>query len=156
MTLPKKQITKNTAVFGAKTLDTQLGEYVGYQYRGESRKSDKTNLLYCTDGTIIARIKSDPLIKDIDILIIDEAHERSTNIDLILYLVKKAIKLRKEQGLNELKLVIMSATIDESIFKKYFSDEFKYDYMEMSGKPNYPIESIFLENSVCPIPTIAV
>lgn len=148
MTLPKKQITKNTAVFGAKTLDTQLGEYVGYQYRGESRKSDKTNLLYCTDGTIIARIKSDPLIKDVDILIIDEAHERSTNIDLILYLVKNAIKLRKEQGLNELKLVIMSATIDESIFKKYFSDEFKYDYMEMSGKPNYPIESIFLENSI--------
>ena len=148
MTLPKKQITKNTAVFGAKTLDTQLGEYVGYQYRGESRKSDKTRLLYCTDGTIIARIKSDPLIKDVDILIIDEAHERSTNIDLILYLVKKAIKLRKEQGLNELKLVIMSATIDESIFKKYFSDEFKYDYMEMSGKPNYPIESIFLENSI--------
>lgn len=148
MTLPKKQITKNTALFGAKTLDTQIGEYVGFQYRGENNKSDKTKLLYCTDGTIIARIKQNPLISDIDILIIDEAHERATNIDLLLYLVKNAIKLRKEKKMNELKLVIMSATIDETIFNRYFSNDFNYDYMEMAGKPNYPIKSVFLNESI--------
>ena len=148
MTLPKKQITKNGALFSAKTLDTQIGEYVGYQYRGEKKKSDKTSLLYCTDGTIISMFKEDPLILEIDILIIDEAHERATNIDLLLYLVKNAINLRKSQKLKELKLVIMSATIDESIFKKYFEKEFKYDFLEMAGKPNYPIDSIFLKESI--------
>ena len=96
VTLPKKDITKSTADFSAKTLDVELGEYVGYQYRGESVKSDKTVLLYSTDGSIISMIFKDPLLLSVDILIIDEAHERGVQIDLLLYLIKNAIKIRKE------------------------------------------------------------
>lgn len=144
MTLPKKIITKSAAEFSAKTLDVELGEQVGYAFRGDSAKSNETVLLYCTDGLIVAMMKSDPIIKNIDILIIDEAHERKVQIDLLLYLVRNAIKMRKERNMKPLKLVIMSATINESIFRAYYRD-FAYDYLFLSGTPNYPIESIYLE-----------
>ncbi len=147
ITLPKKIITKKAAEFGAKILDVPLGEQVGYQFRGESVKSNKTVLLYSTDGSIISQIKSDPLLKNIDILLIDEAHERKVQIDLLLYLIKNAIKMRKEQNLSPLKLVIMSATINEKIFAEYYK-EFAYDYMFLSGTPNFPIETIYLESAL--------
>lgn len=147
MTLPKKLITKATAEFAAKCLDVELGEQVGYQFRGESIKSRDTKLLFSTDGSIVAMLKSDPILKEVDILIIDEAHERKVQIDLLLYLVKNAIKIRKEKELRPLKLVIMSATINESIFRAYYRD-FAYDYVFLSGKPNYPIESIYLESGL--------
>jgi HrpA-like RNA helicase len=147
VTLPKKIITKKAAEFAAKTLDVKLGEYIGYQYKGENNKSKNTVLLYSTDGSIISMIKNDPLLLDIDILIIDEAHERKVQIDLLLYLIKKAIKTRKEKNLKPLKLIIMSATINEEIFKAYYQD-FKFDFLFLSGKPNYPIESFYLKKSI--------
>ena len=64
MTLPKKLITQSTAQFSAKCLDVELGEQVGYAFRGDSVKSKDTVLLYCTDGTIVAQIKSDPTLRD--------------------------------------------------------------------------------------------
>jgi len=150
MTLPKKIITQKTAEFAAKTLDTQLGEYVGYQYRGEQVKSSKTILLFSTDGSIISMIKQDPLLLEIDILIIDEAHERKTQIDLLLYLIKSAITIRKEKKLKPLKLIIMSATIDEKLFENYFK-KFKFKYLFLSGETNYEIKSTFLDYSILDI-----
>lgn len=147
MTLPKKIITKKAAEFAAKTLDVELGEQVGYQFRGENMKSDNTLLLYSTDGSIISQIKSDPMLKQYQIVIIDEAHERKVQIDLLLYLLKNAIKLRKEKNLKPLKLIIMSATINEKIFRTYYSD-FKFDSIELAGTPNYPIKSIYLESGL--------
>lgn len=147
VTLPKKIITKKAAEFAGKTLDVELGEQVGYQFRGDSLKSNKTVLLYSTDGSIIAMLKSDPTLKSTDIVIIDEAHERKVNIDLLLYLLKNAIVLRKNRGLKPLKLIIMSATINESLFQSYYS-ELKFDWIELSGTPNHPIQSIYLESSL--------
>jgi HrpA-like RNA helicase len=147
VTLPKKLITKSAAEFSAKTLDVELGEQVGYQYKGESVKSSGTNLLYATDGSIISMIKSDPLIQEVDIILIDEAHERKTQIDILLYLIKNAIVIRKERNLKPLKLIIMSATIDETIFRAYFTNV-DYDYLHLSGKPNFPIEEYFLNESI--------
>lgn len=147
VTLPKKLITKSAAEFSAKTLDVELGEQVGYQYKGESVKSSSTNLLYATDGSIISMIKSDPLIQEVDIILIDEAHERKTQIDILLYLIKNAIVIRKERNLKPLKLIIMSATIDETIFRAYFTNV-DYDYLHLSGKPNFPIEEYFLNESI--------
>lgn len=147
VTLPKKLITKSAAEFSAKTLDVELGEQVGYQYKGESVKSSGTNLLYATDGSIISMIKTDPLIQEIDIILIDEAHERKTQIDILLYLIKNAIVIRKEKNLKPLKLIIMSATIDETIFRAYFTNV-DYDYLHLSGKPNFPIEEYFLNESI--------
>lgn len=147
MTLPKKIITKKAAEFGAKTLDVELGEQVGYQFRGESSKSNKTILTYTTDGSVIAMLKSDPMLKSVDIIIIDEAHERKVNIDLLLYMLKNSIQLRQKKNLRPLKLIIMSATINESIFKSYYRN-YKFEWLELSGTPNHPIQSIYLESEL--------
>jgi pre-mRNA-splicing factor ATP-dependent RNA helicase DHX15/PRP43 len=147
MTLPKKIITKKAAEFSAKTLDVDLGEQIGYQFRGDSLKSSKTILLYSTDGSVISMLKSDPLLKSIDMLIIDEAHERKVNIDLLLYLLKNAINERKKRNMKQLKLIIMSATINEDIFENYYKD-YKFVWMELAGTPNHPIKSIYLESGL--------
>jgi len=147
MTLPKKIITKKAAEFSAKTLDVELGEQIGYQFRGDNLKSSKTILLYSTDGSVISMLKSDPLLKSIDIIIIDEAHERKVNIDLLLYLIKNSIGERKKRNLSPLKLIIMSATINENIFESYYKD-FKFEWMELAGTPNHPIKSIYLESGL--------
>lgn len=147
MTLPKKIITKKAAEFSAKTLDVKLGEQIGYMFRGENIKSSKTILLYSTDGSLISMLRSDPLLKSIDTIIIDEVHERKVNIDLLLYLLKNSIKQRKEKNMKPLKLIIMSATINEDIFISYYKD-FKFEWLELAGIPNYPIKSIYLEFSL--------
>lgn len=147
MSLPKKIITKKAAEFGASTLDVKLGEQVGYQFRGESNKSSRTVLTYTTDGSIISMLKFDPMLKSIDIVIIDEAHERKVNIDLLLYMLKNSIQLRKKKNFSPLKLIIMSATINEEIFKSYYKD-YKFEWLELAGTPNHPIKSIYLESEL--------
>lgn len=139
MTLPKQIITKSAAEFGALSLDVKLGEEVGYQYKGASVKSDKTKLLYATDGTIVQRLLNDLYLKDFDCVIIDEAHERKPQIDFLLYLLRETIKLRPE-----FKLVIMSATVNAEIFENYFKG-FSYKRINVEGERLYPIESIFMD-----------
>jgi HrpA-like RNA helicase len=147
VTLPKKIITKKAAEFAAKTLDVKLGKEVGYQFRGDNKKSKDTILLYSTDGSIISQLKSDPLLKKIDIIIIDEAHERKIQIDLLLFLLKNSIRIRKEKNMKPLKLIIMSATINVELFRNYYS-EFNFDSLFLTGTPNFPIESIYLKSSL--------
>src|SRR3989344_5104752 len=105
ITLPKQILTQSSADYAAKTLDVQLGEQVGYQFRGSPRemRSDKTKLLYATDGTIVQRLLKDPSLKDFDAVIIDEAHERKVQIDFLIFLLKKALEIRED-----LKVVIDS------------------------------------------------
>ncbi len=146
ITLPKQMIAKTSAEFAAKTLDVELGKEVGYQFRGseKSSKSDKTRLLYATDGTIVARLMTNPKLSDFDAVIIDEAHERKVQIDFLLYLLRETLRLRPE-----FRLVIMSATINEKIFTDYFS-EFKQEVINVQGERLYPIESIYLTKEIDP------
>ena len=147
ITLPKQVITESAAEFAAKTLDVKIGEHVGYQFRGSDKKAkgNNNNLLYATDGTIVAKILKDPTLKDFDAVIIDEAHERKVQIDFLLYLLKEVIKNRPE-----FKLIIMSATIDVSIFEKYYNDKkiFKFLHIDIGGKTNYKITSKFLNENL--------
>lgn len=146
ITLPKKIISRSAAEFAAETLDVELGNQVGYQYRGspKSAKSANTKLLYATDGTIVSRLLTDPKLTDFDAVIIDEAHERKVNIDFLLYLLRETVRVRPE-----FKVVIMSATIDKTIFEKYFA-EFKFKTIEIGGKTNYPIKSVFAKETPNP------
>ena len=142
ITNPKSLPSKENAEFAAKTLDVPLGQQVGYKYRGspEGSSSKNTNLLYCTDGSVLARLKTDPYLKDYDALIIDEAHERNIRIDLLLLETKELIQRRPD-----FKLIIMSATINAQIFIDYFpKKEYKFGLIDAGGKPNFPVESIFL------------
>lgn len=144
ITLPKQVVTQSSAKFAADTLDVNLGEEVGYKYRnsGKGTVGDKTKLLYCTDGTLVAMLLSDPKLKEYDAVLVDEAHERKVNIDFLLYLLKNVVTIRPE-----FKLVIMSATINESIFREYFKG-LNYINLEIGTKPNYSIKSIFLNKDI--------
>ena len=84
----------------------------------------------------------DPQLSDYDIIIIDEVHERKVQIDYLLYLTRNALKLRPE-----LKLILMSATVDDKLYESYFTG-FKYKLIRLEGAKHYPIESIFLDKSI--------
>src|SRR5688500_5964034 len=84
-----------------------IGEEVGWQIRFERRFSARTKLLVATEGILTARLQSDPLLGDFDVVILDEFHERSIHADLALALAKQAALSR-----GDLAVVVMSATID--------------------------------------------
>jgi HrpA-like RNA helicase len=151
ITLPKQIIAKSSAIFAAETLDVKLGKHVGYKYKGSDKKaiSDNTNLAYVTDGTIVSQLMKDPLLKKYDAVIIDEAHERKIQIDFLLYLLKKLLKER-----SDFKLIIMSATVNEQVFIDYFKNQ-KFVHIDIGGKTNYPIKSIFLDKDVNPMTYIS-
>jgi pre-mRNA-splicing factor ATP-dependent RNA helicase DHX15/PRP43 len=94
-----------------------------------------------TDGTLVARLLSNPTLDGFNGVIIDEAHERKTNIDFLLYLLKHVLSKRKD-----FKLIIMSATIDENLFKNYYS-KFNFKTLSIGAKTNYPIESKYIETN---------
>jgi len=144
VTLPKQTITEAQGKFGADTLDVKLGEEVGYQYKDspKSAKSDKTKILYATDGTIKSRLMNDPNLSEFQGVIIDEAHERKIQIDQLLYFLKETLKNRKD-----FKLIIMSATIDTGIFENYYKD-FKLKVLNVSGRANFPVKSEYLSKKL--------
>lgn len=145
ITLPKRDSAESAGKFAADTMDVHVGEEIGYQFRGSGKSAynpNMTKLLYCTDGTLVARLLTDPTLAEFDAVIVDEAHERKVNIDFLLYLLKNVLRIRPE-----FKLVIMSATINEEIFKQYYK-KFTYNNISIGTKPNYPIKSIFLEKDL--------
>jgi len=147
VTNPKVLTTTYNAEYGAKTLDIKLGEEVGYKYKGSPSdgKSDKTRLLYCTDGLILANLLGgDTLLKEYAGIIIDEAHERHIQIDILLKLLKDLILKRPD-----FKLIIMSATINAEIFRDYFKIKgIKYGEMELAGETTFPITQNWLDKKV--------
>jgi len=144
VTNPKILTTISNAEFGAKTLDVNLGSQVGYKFRGspDNAISPETKLLYATDGILLAQIYGgDVLLSEYQGIIIDEAHERKIPIDLLLYFFKHVVRNRPE-----FKVIIMSATIDVEVFRKFYEDDgISFGLVEVSGESNYPIESIYLK-----------
>ena len=142
ITIPRKVPTIEAASFAAATLDVTLGEQVGYTVKDDKKVSSTTKLVYATDGYILALMKNDLDLNEFDALIIDEAHERGINIDLLLFYSKQILRNRPN-----FKLIIMSATIDPELFKNYYK-EFGLKHIE--GKPGsyFNVNEIFLEKSV--------
>jgi pre-mRNA-splicing factor ATP-dependent RNA helicase DHX15/PRP43 len=140
VTLPKQIIAKTLSEYVAKTMDVDIGKDVGYKYKGSDKKgnSDNTKLLFTTDGTILAKILNDNKLSEYDGLVIDELHEARINITFLLYLLKETLLMRPE-----FKLILMSATIDDAIYRDYYKD-YKFDVINIFGERNYDIESIFL------------
>lgn len=92
----------------AEEMDVELGEEVGYSIRFEDRTSRKTKLKYLTDGMLLREAMNDPLLEKYSVVIIDEAHERTLNTDVLFGLLKEVLRARGDT----LKLVVMSATLD--------------------------------------------
>jgi HrpA-like RNA helicase len=140
--IPKKLITKSGAAFAARVLDVHLGEEVGYMYKGEREVSvDKTMLTFTTTGSVNALIKRDELLSNYDYLVIDEAHERSSAMDMLLLFVKQMVMKR-----SSIKIIIMSATIDLEVYRRYFTDpHFKFSFatLNIEGDPTYPRSLVY-------------
>ena len=146
ITNPKRTPSKKNAEFAAMCMDVKLGTFVGMKYRGSdpSSYSSNCNLIYTTDGWVLQKLMKDPMLKELDMVIIDEAHERGINIDLLLLLLKELLLRRPT-----FKLIIMSATINAEIFTNYFPQkEFKYGMIDAGEIPNYPIKEIFIDRPI--------
>jgi pre-mRNA-splicing factor ATP-dependent RNA helicase DHX15/PRP43 len=144
VTLPKRDITLSSAAFAAKTLDVVLGDQIGYKYKGspDSMISDNNKIIYMTDGLLIMKFINDPYLSEYNVIIIDEAHERKVQIDLLMLFLKNILLSGKRP---DLRVVIMSATIDSNKYQNYFSG-IKSEIISISGQPNYDIEEYYLKN----------
>ncbi|MDP0562757.1 MAG: ATP-dependent RNA helicase HrpA [Candidatus Endonucleobacter sp. (ex Gigantidas childressi)] len=130
-TQPRRLAASSVAGRIAEELQVPLGEQVGYQIRFKDQSSDKTLIKLMTDGILLAEIQKDRLLSRYDTLIIDEAHERSLNIDFLLGYIKLILPKRPD-----LKVVITSATIDTECFSKHFDNA---PVIEVSGRV-YPVD----------------
>jgi HrpA-like RNA helicase len=133
MTTPKKMTTKSAAETSAETLDVELGQEVDYAYRGH-KANPRSQLVYCTDGILLSKILyGDMLLKQHRAVIIDEAHERPIPTDILLYFLREILKQRPE-----FKVIIMSATIDPTLYLDYFKG-FSSKALKVSGSTHHPI-----------------
>ncbi|MDO8349695.1 MAG: ATP-dependent RNA helicase HrpA, partial [Gallionella sp.] len=130
-TQPRRVAARSVATRIAAELKTELGGLVGYKVRFHDKVSPDTVIKLMTDGILLAEIHSDPLLKKYDTLIIDEAHERSLNIDFLLGYLKQLLPRRPD-----LKLIITSATLDADRFARHFGAL----VVEVSGR-SYPVET---------------
>ncbi len=129
-TQPRRIAARSIAARLAEELSVTLGDQVGYQVRFDDKVTEQSLIKVMTDGVLLSEIHRDPLWMAYDTLIIDEAHERSLNIDFLLGVLKRLLPLRPD-----LKVIITSATIDTARFSKHFSDA---PVVEVSGR-SYPV-----------------
>ncbi|PVY55988.1 MULTISPECIES: ATP-dependent RNA helicase HrpA [unclassified Simplicispira] len=134
-TQPRRIAASSVAKRIAQELKTTLGEVVGYKVRFQDRLSQGASVKLMTDGILLAETQTDPLLKAYDTIIIDEAHERSLNIDFLLGYIRQILPRRPD-----LKVVVTSATIDADRFAKHFeSKNGPAPVMLVSGRM-FPVE----------------
>lgn len=137
VTQPRRISALGVASRVAKERCESIGSSVGYAIRGESRVSGDTRLLFCTTGVLLRRIQSDANLEDVSHIIIDEVHERSVDTDVLLILMRKLLKRRKD-----LKVVLMSATLSQATFSDYFGGA---PLVTIPGF-THPVKSHYLED----------
>ena len=130
-TQPRRIAARATAARISQELQSELGSHVGYKIRFSDRLSPGSYIKLMTDGILLAETQTDPLLRQYDTLILDEAHERSLNIDFLLGHLKQILPRRRD-----LKIVVTSATLDAERFARHFAGA---PVIEVSGRL-YPIE----------------
>ncbi|QRQ66383.1 ATP-dependent RNA helicase HrpA [Corynebacterium tuberculostearicum] len=135
-TQPRRIAARTVAERIAAELDQKIGESVGYAIRFDDRVSETTAVKLMTDGILLAEMQRDRFLNKYDTIIIDEAHERSLNIDFLLGYLKRLLPKRPD-----LKVIITSATIDPESFAAHFADADgnPAPIIEVSGR-TYPVE----------------
>jgi len=133
-TQPRRIAARTVATRIAEELGTTLGAGVGYKVRFTDQTAESTYLKLMTDGVLLAELASDRLLRAYDTLIIDEAHERSLNIDFLLGYLRTLLPKRPD-----LKVIVTSATIDVQRFSKHFADA---PVFVVQGR-SYPVETLY-------------
>lgn len=144
-TQPRRIAARTVAERIAQELGVKLGSEVGFQVRFTDQSSSHTRLRVVTDGILLAQIQRDPQLNAYDTIIIDEAHERSLNIDFLLGYLTALLPRR-----HDLKLIITSATIDSQKFQRHFAQALHktVPVIEVSGR-TYPVQIVY-EPLDCP------
>jgi ATP-dependent helicase HrpA len=130
-TQPRRIAARSLAARVSEELERELGTTVGFKVRFHDHVKPETQIKLVTDGMLLAEIQQDRFLNEYDTLIIDEAHERSLNIDFLLGYLQQLLPKRPD-----LKLIITSATIDPERFSKHFNDA---PIINVSGR-TYPVE----------------
>ena len=135
-TQPRRLAATSVARRIAQELQTPIGDWVGYQIRFQQKTGANTAIKLMTDGILLAQTQRDRLLKAYDTIIIDEAHERSLNIDFLLGYLRQLLPKRPD-----LKVIVTSATIDAARFAEHFADQngVPAPVVEVSGRL-YPVE----------------
>jgi len=134
-TQPRRLAATSVARRVAEELKVEVGKEVGWQVRFTEVCSKETVVKFMTDGILLAETQGDREMRQYDTIIIDEAHERSLNIDFLLGYLKRLVKRRKD-----LRVVISSATLDAGRFSEFFG---KCPVVEVEGR-TFPVEDVFL------------
>jgi len=130
-TQPRRIAARSVATRIAQELGSKVGEHVGYKVRFSDQTKKSGYIKLMTDGILLAEIQSDPLLLAYDTIIIDEAHERSLNIDFLLGFLQQLLPKRRD-----LKVIVTSATINTERFSEFFN---KAPIIEVSGR-SYPVD----------------
>ena len=122
----------------------RVGGEVGYQIRLERRSSHKTRLLFCTNGILLRRLQRQPDLPDVQLVILDEVHERNLDSDFLLICLRDLLSRRRD-----LRVVVMSATLNAELFRDYFKDHVDGP-VPMLHIPGFthPVEEFWLEDAV--------
>ena len=131
-TQPRRIAARATATRIAQELKSEVGQHVGFKIRFTDKTTPSSYIKLMTDGILLAETQTDPLLRQYDTILIDEAHERSLNIDFLLGYLKSVLARRRD-----LKLIVTSATLDAERFSRHFDGA---PIIEVSGRL-YPIET---------------
>ncbi|MEM6688054.1 MAG: ATP-dependent RNA helicase HrpA [Planctomycetota bacterium] len=138
-TQPRRLAARSIASRLAEEMETTVGDRVGYKVRFGDQTSGRTNIKLMTDGILLAETASDRELDAYDVIIIDEAHERSLNIDFLLGYLKRLLIRR-----NDLRVIITSATIDAERFAEHFGNEGEPAPIVSVAGRGYPVEIRYL------------
>ncbi len=133
-TQPRRIAATSVAARVAQELDTELGDVVGYKIRFNDKIKKTSYVKFMTDGILLAEIQGDPMLRGYDTIIVDEAHERSLNIDFLLGVLKNLLPRRPE-----LRVIVSSATLETERFSAFFGGA---PIIEVSGR-TYPVDVLY-------------
>ncbi|MDG1663309.1 MAG: ATP-dependent RNA helicase HrpA [Pseudomonadales bacterium] len=139
-TQPRRLAARTVAARIAEEMGTNVGDLVGFQHRFSEQLDEGTRVKVMTDGVLLANLHSDRHLREYDTIIIDEAHERSLNIDFLLGMLKTILPRRPD-----LKLIVTSATIDVKRFADYFGEA---PIIEIPGR-SFPVAIEYLADNEC-------
>ncbi|GBL98735.1 ATP-dependent RNA helicase DHX33 [Araneus ventricosus] len=119
---PRRVAAISVATRVAQEVQTEIGSKVGFSIRFENLTSPATKIKFLTDGMLLRESVEEPLLLEYSVVILDEAHERTLNNDILLGICKKAQRVRQERNLMPLRIIVMSATLDAQHIAKYFNN----------------------------------
>ncbi|KAJ3431265.1 pre-mRNA-splicing factor atp-dependent RNA helicase deah3-related [Anaeramoeba flamelloides] len=137
-TQPRRVAALSVATRVSQEMDVELGNEVGYTIRFEDKSSQRTLVKYLTDGMLLREAMTDNNLSKYSVIIIDEAHERTISTDILFGLLKQLLSTTRK---DDLKVIIMSATIEHKLFQEYFNNA---PHLDVSGRV-YPVDIFYLE-----------